>query len=785
LWQARLTLLYNRPEQAKNIVEAIKTDSSNQEFKAQLSWTSGNISAALNLYEQAEEEWKASAKIFDEINQSFNSYLVRSKSSKADGSFDQSQKALPANADQLAHGQLNRSNLLNIVEDAWVNGVLKNSLGLKQGSLDLPLDTSTHLPAGRLVAHQPDQVDQPVAGAQNLMGLFEASGRSLLILGAPGSGKTITLLQLLEQLIWAARADLERKIPLLFNLSSFGQFKGDFVAWLVDQAHDQYGLKREAVKASIDNNNDYIWLFDGLDEIPDQSGRRSQCVEQINHFMRSSQLPGLVICSRIKDYRELDENLELRHAVVIQPLTNQQIESNLESIGRNDLTEAAQTNWRLREALRSPLLINLLPQAVSPDQTESFAQSSFASISNCKQAILAAYAENILVEDSEPNQKSWLSFLATNMTQNGFSVFQIENLQPTWLPTEQLFGRYRWWSGFGFGALLGFIICLCLGLGLGLQDYVAIGYEAGIFLGLFAGIAVGIFLGLYLGILTFTFFGLAGGVSSFFTRNLNLKIQRRNLGAGISLLIAGVFATGLLLAEESELAAGLIVWLAITIGFAFSIGQLSAEDKISLSDRLVLIPFSWERLKSFFPVMLAIFLIFNLVGALSGPILEFGELTFDLFLSTFIEILPITSVTAALSWIGLTKIDSRTVVDRLAPGKGVRASLRNSLLMVLLAGIVYGLAGLILDIWYQADGSFLIFTLTLILTLTFTRFGGMSWSQHIALRFVLSRNNLLPFRLVPWLDKMAENGLLRKVGGSYIFRHRSLLEYFVAEHSAK
>jgi hypothetical protein len=60
----------------------------------------------------------------------------------------------------------------------------------------------------------------------------------------------------------------------------------------------------------------------------------------------------------------------------------------------------------------------------------------------------------------------------------------------------------------------------------------------------------------------------------------------------------------------------------------------------------------------------------------------------------------------------------------------------------------------------------------------FTWFGGLAWSQHWALRFVLWRNGNLPFRLVPWLDEMTERGLLRRVGGGYIFIHRSLLEYF-------
>ena len=42
----------------------------------------------------------------------------------------------------------------------------------------------------------------------------------------------------------------------------------------------------------------------------------------------------------------------------------------------------------------------------------------------------------------------------------------------------------------------------------------------------------------------------------------------------------------------------------------------------------------------------------------------------------------------------------------------------------------------------------------------------------------LARNNLLPWRLVPFLDHCVDLIFLRRVGGGYIFVHRLLMEHF-------
>lgn len=56
--------------------------------------------------------------------------------------------------------------------------------------------------------------------------------------------------------------------------------------------------------------------------------------------------------------------------------------------------------------------------------------------------------------------------------------------------------------------------------------------------------------------------------------------------------------------------------------------------------------------------------------------------------------------------------------------------------------------------------------------------------NHFATRFLLWRKDLVPWNLVRFLDAAAERIFLRKVGGGYIFVHRSLLEYFAGEYKS-
>ncbi len=98
-------------------------------------------------------------------------------------------------------------------------------------------------------------------------------------------------------------------------------------------------------------------------------------------------------------------------------------------------------------------------------------------------------------------------------------------------------------------------------------------------------------------------------------------------------------------------------------------------------------------------------------------------------------------------------------------GERLRVGLIDGLIIGLIGGLFFGL------FFGLKMGIGLIFWLI---------FGGLVVIQHFALRFVLHRKGLLPWKLVPFLDYSSERIFLRKVGGGYVFVHRMLMDYFAS-----
>jgi GTPase SAR1 family protein len=107
------------------------------------------------------------------------------------------------------------------------------------------------------------------------------------------------------------------------------------------------------------------------------------------------------------------------------------------------------------------------------------------------------------------------------------------------------------------------------------------------------------------------------------------------------------------------------------------------------------------------------------------------------------------------------------------PNQGTWNSVINSILLGLTAGLIIGLctglivglkdgliAGSIIGLSYSSD------------------FGGSFCLQHFTLRFIHWNRGNIPWNFKNFLDYATERLFLNKVGGGYIFVHRSLMEHF-------
>jgi hypothetical protein len=239
-------------------------------------------------------------------------------------------------------------------------------------------------------------------------------------------------------------------------------------------------------------------------------------------------------------------------------------------------------------------------------------------------------------------------------------------------------------------------------------------------------------------------------------------------GFTFGLIIVLVFGLGLSATESKWSIDGLSKWL-ISVLMAGTIGSILRvltshtlfgrdilDEKIVLVDTLT---WNWMqgimKLRSLWVVVLniSIGMGFGLQFGLSSAIIAI--LISDLFFVLFFALIgePISQTTY--------------------PGQRISFSLRNSHFAFILFGLIFGLIfGFINGFFYG-----------LLWGLTFGFISGFLLGynaviQHYTLRLTLTHYNLLPWRLVPFLDHCVDLIFLRRVGGGYIFIHRLLMEHF-------
>ena len=335
----------------------------------------------------------------------------------------------------------NRQILLNKVKNYWVKGVLETSIhGKAMISLGLEkrLD-AVDRPWG-MVWETPEQTRQTLPINTKIIDQFDqlGDGRTLLILGAPGSGKTTTMLELARDLINRAEQNINQPIPVAFNLSAWTNDKLKIADWIVQELNTKYQVSKPIGQAWV-KNEQLLLLLDGLDEV--SPPRRQSCVQAINQFIGCHGATEIVVCSRIKEYEILSNSLKFQGAIFIQPLTFDQIQTYLSRAGIElaAVKTALQADTTLQELAKSPLMLNIITFAY---QGMPMTNLPGMSLEERRQHLLDRYIQrmferrNANPKYSKEKSMRWLSWLAKNLSQQSQTVFLIERMQPSWLSNK-------------------------------------------------------------------------------------------------------------------------------------------------------------------------------------------------------------------------------------------------------------------------------------------------------------------------------------------------------------
>ncbi|MBU0703467.1 MAG: NACHT domain-containing protein [Chloroflexi bacterium] len=339
----------------------------------------------------------------------------------------------------------NRQAMLQLVRNTWVKGVLEQSLhGAAMIELGLEERADAVERPWDMVLQTPDRPNRQLSPGTKIIDVFDEMSQALLILGEPGSGKTTMLLELARDTIARAEEYPVQPIPVVFNLSSWAEKRQPIAEWLVEELNTKYNIPKRIARRWVEND-ELLFLLDGLDEVILE--HREDCVKAINDFRREHLIP-LVVCSRIADYRALTTKLKLQGAVLLQPLTPQQIDEYLggASTELSAVRETLHNDTALQELAQSPLMLSIMALAYKGMSVEDL--QSLDTIETRRRHTFDAYVQRMFqrrgVEHAYlPGQTTqWLAWLARKMTEHAQTVFLIECIQPSWLLNSALLWMY-------------------------------------------------------------------------------------------------------------------------------------------------------------------------------------------------------------------------------------------------------------------------------------------------------------------------------------------------------
>jgi tetratricopeptide (TPR) repeat protein len=591
-----------------------------------------------------------------------------------------------------------------------------------------------------------EKAPQEIPRGAKISEIFRNHQESLVILGAPGSGKTTLLANLALELLDRSGPDGSDLLPVFLNLSSWTPRDISFEEWLSDQLSTApYNVPLRVSGAWLESGP-LALLLDGLDEVKPETSRVA-CIRALNQFRKDHGVHRIAVCSRIEGYESVTHRIQVSGAVLIQPLTEETIRESLERAGPP--AAALLSIWSrdpsIQKLLKTPLMLNFAIAACDSD--EPLRTLETGTFEERRDNLIANFVDAML--RSGRGRKSGSRLAGRSETSREPGSFGNRAGDQIGRPMQTLY-----WLSWLAAALVrkGRTVFYLEDLNVDWlqtrgQQWLA---KAGVI------VVFGLFFAFV--------FGVASVVSGAFDTQIWI---------GGADLIGGM---------KFDLNFGLIGGLAL--GFFFAQAELRPVELPLLHDIR-------SRLRAAAKFGTKLGLIGGLTFGLGSILLQaaggrlFGRLQ-DGLLGGLVAGLGFGLPIGLLSGL-ISLVTTEAVGRRRIPNQGTRDSIRNGLVVTLIAGLAWG----VLAAQAGSDGDKLSNGLAagIKIGLFGGLFGGVAFAiKHYVVRLALWMSGSAPIRYVPFLNDGAERllflrrvgGGYGKVGGGYEFVHGLLWEYIAS-----